>query len=146
MVVFGQLFNRKPVLVGEKLIAVGTKAVLEAPAPKGNFSVIFEDDGETGYMYALDRLKNEAPIIDALHIYDVGSVKDRHKPSNFQVVWTVGGDCAMLLINGYPHAVVDCRKLEACCRTGFPPPDPRMKRTTHDWSENMLSPFMKGKV
>lgn len=34
-------------------------------------SAFFEDDGETGYFYALDLNRSENMILDALHIYNV---------------------------------------------------------------------------
>jgi hypothetical protein len=75
-------------LVAEQEIKVGESAVLEGPSPSTPFAAVFEDDGETGYFYALDTTQGENPILDALHIYDVESVSDRHRPSKVRIVWS----------------------------------------------------------
>lgn len=49
------------------------------------YHVIFEDDGRTGYLYALDLRKIEQPIVDSIFIYNVHNVVDRDKPSLFQM-------------------------------------------------------------
>jgi hypothetical protein len=44
------------------------------------FATVFEDDGETGYFYAMD-LRREEQIVDAVHIYNVASMVDRQRVS-----------------------------------------------------------------
>ncbi len=122
-------------LVKEGTKKVGKKAVLEGPSPKGRYVVIFEDDGETGYLYGLDTTQENNPICDALHIYNVASVTDRNKPSLFQLVWSQDGLKAALLINKYPHAVFDFEAKRGYCRTGFPPPNKNWTNHTHDWDD-----------
>ncbi len=74
-------------------------------APVTNFGAVFEDDGQTGYFYALDRSRKDMPILDAVHIYNAENVTDRERPSVFQIVWTADGTKTALYINDYPHAV-----------------------------------------
>ena len=67
-----------------------------------HLAVMFEDDGETGYFYALDMRQNAQPIVDMLHVY---------------------GYLALLLINGYPHAVFDFARLVGYNSNKYPQPD-----------------------
>lgn len=109
-------------LVAEQEIQVGNPSVIEGASPTPPFVVVFEDDGETGYFYALDMSRKENPILDALHIYNVASVTDRHLSSKVQIVWSVDDKKAALFINRHPHAVFDFAAQRGYCRTGFPPP------------------------
>src|SRR5262245_53796959 len=54
---------------------VGTPIVIESQAAWSGFGVFFEDDGETGYLYALNRKSGDS-VLYALHIYNVDNVTD----------------------------------------------------------------------
>ena len=72
-------------VAAQRQIFVGQPVTIEGVAPQGQFSAVFEDDGETGYFYALDRALASQPIQDAVHIYDVESVTDRAQPSTAKI-------------------------------------------------------------
>ena len=72
-----------------------------------HLAVMFEDDGQTGYFYALDMRQNEQPIADMLHVYNVDSASNHHEARKLEICWDASGYLALLLINGYPHAVFD---------------------------------------
>lgn len=118
-------------------LQVGEPIVIEGPAPAGPYSAVFEDDAETGYFYALDTSRNDGPIEDALHIYNVANVSDRSLPSEVKIGWSQCHSKAVLLINGYPHAVFDFAAQRGYSRSGFPPPDPDSPwgRHPHDWDD-----------
>lgn len=116
-------------LAAESELKVGHALVLEAPAEEGSFVVVFEDDGDTGYFYALDTAAEGNPIHDALHIYNAGDVSDSHKPSTLKIGWAVDHRKAVLLINDFPHAVFDFDAKQGYCRSGFPP------QAGNGWSE-----------
>jgi hypothetical protein len=123
-------------LAAEQTITVGEKVVLEGPSPSQPFGIVFEDDGETAYFYGLDFSKKDNPIVDALHIYNVQQVSDRHTPSQVQLVWSNDGMKAALLINRYPHAIFDFAAKRGYCRTGFPPPAPGgFSKEGHAWDD-----------
>ena len=75
-------------LVAEQQIRVGDPVLVEGASPTPPFEVVFEDDGETGYFYALDTSRRDNPIVDAMQIYNVAAVKNRHLPSTLQIVWS----------------------------------------------------------
>lgn len=128
-------------IYAETQFTVGAETVLESGSPKNNFMVVFEDDGDTGYLYGLDRSREENPILDALHIYNVANVTDKHLPSEAQIVWSGDGNKALLLINDYPHAAFDFDAKRGYCRTNFPPPDTKWTQYNHEWSDDVLSLF-----
>jgi len=129
-------------LVAEQEIRVGEPTVLERASPTPPFAVVFEDDGDTGYFYALDTSREGNPIVDALHIYNVAGVTDRHLPSTVQIIWSADDRKAALLINGYPHAVFDFAARRGYCRGGFPPPAPdSWTKHGHEWDDGVQELF-----
>ncbi|WP_216690304.1 DUF2251 domain-containing protein [Hymenobacter siberiensis] len=104
----------------EAKITIGTpNAFIESTSAAGTIGVVFEDDGTTGYLYAV-RPGTTMELLDALHIYDVANVADRQVPVRLQVFWDVAGTAAALLINGYCHALFDFQRMAGFCRTAFP--------------------------
>lgn len=128
-------------IYAERTLNVGTETVIDSLSPRGQYAVVFEDDGRTGYFYALDMSRGSNPILDALHIYNVESVVDRGVPSVVQIMWAGDGLKAALIINNYVHAVFDFEANRGYCRTGFPPPDTRWTQYSHEWDDSALEPF-----
>ena len=82
----------------------------------------------------------EMPIKDALHIYNVKNVVDRHLPGVLEIWWDSTGRKAILLLNGYPHAVFDFDAERGYCRTGFPPSlSSGWSKDGHMWDETVLA-------
>ena len=105
----------------EAKILVGTPdTFLDSTAANGTVGVIFEDDGTTGYFYAV-RPGAELEILDALHVYDVANVTDRQLPTTVQIFWDAAETAAVLLIGGYGHALYDFQRAAGFCRNAFPP-------------------------
>ena len=119
---------------------VGKQDAFEFKSPQGKLSVVFEDDGDTGFFYALDYSDKSNPIQEAMHIYDVKAVTDKSKPSIVRIEWSADGTKAGLWINDYPHAVFDFAAKQGYCRSNFPQP---AKWNVHDflWSDNALKYF-----
>ncbi|HCB9560380.1 TPA: DUF2251 domain-containing protein [Escherichia coli] len=109
-------------------LIVGEAMAIKSLAPDGMLAAVFEDDGNTGYFYALDESVEGNPVRDAVHIYNVEDISDAHIPSDVKIGWSE--DClkCVLLINGYPHGVFDFEGKNGYCRSGFPPP------VNHEWS------------
>ncbi|MFC0323852.1 DUF2251 domain-containing protein [Gallibacterium melopsittaci] len=98
-----------------------------------HLAVVFEDDGDTGYFYAIDTQQTEA-IVDSLHIYNVTSVEQKEIARKLQICWSEDGYLALLLINDYPHAVFDFKKLIAYNNNQFPQP-----AITSLWSHKLIT-------
>ena len=102
---------------------VGQETVIESCPDKSDNAVVFEDDGTTGYLYAIERPgESEMKILDAVHIYNVDNVIDKDKPSEVQIYWNKHLTKSALMINGYCHAIMDFKNKKGLCRTGFPQP------------------------
>ncbi len=125
--------------VTKEELSVGVETVVQSDSLIGRYQTVFEDDGETGYFYALDTEKADNPIVDALHIYNVQSVTDKDKPSELHIIWSGDGMKAALFINSYPHAIYNFADGVGCCRTDFPPPADAS--TTHEWDESQMAHF-----
>ena len=130
----------KAVLDRQDTIVVGTPTLLESSSPTAPFAVMFEDEGDTGYFYALET-ELEQPIADALHIYDVSNVKDGHHPSEVKIAWSRDGLKAAVLINDYVHAVFNFESKQGFCRSGFPPPEAQWSVLGHEWNDEAYNLF-----
>ncbi|MDD1015896.1 DUF2251 domain-containing protein [Pseudomonas rubra] len=129
-------------LAAEQQLNVASATVIEAPAQEGSFVVVFEDDEETGYFYALDTSADENPIQDALHIYNVDEISDREKPSTVKIGWSMDHSKAVLLINDHPHAVFDFTGKQGYCHSGFPPSVGKgWSPQGHEWKDDVLKLF-----
>jgi len=130
-------------VVAEQEFLVGTPIVLQGAAPDGPFVAVFEDDGDTGYFYALDTSTEGNPFQDAVHIYNTVNVTDREKPLRAAIGWSIDNKKVVLLINDYPHAIFDFVGRQGYCRTGFPPPNPNGQWSIdgHSWSESAIELF-----
>src|SRR5262249_35901123 len=102
---------------------------------------VFEDDGRTGYFYGLDLSREGQPIVDARHIYNVEQVTDRAAPSVIQIAFSADGLKVALIINQYPHAVIDFAGKGAYCRTGFPPPSDKWSEYDAAWDDTAVELF-----
>ena len=131
------------VVTAKQVLSVGTPVVVESESPAAPLAVVFEDDGETGYFYALDPSVTAQPIVDALHIYNVVSVSDRDRPSTVEIGWSPDSLKVVLFINGFPHAIFDFSASRGYCRTGYPPPteDGPWSSHSHAWSDKALEHF-----
>jgi hypothetical protein len=125
----------------EQTFRAGDDVFAAAESPNGLFGAVFEDDGETGYFYAVDLVRN-FDILDAVQIYIVANVVGRDRPSGLLIVWSEDGRKCALLINDYPHAVFDFEARRGYCRSNFPnypdPPEPSESiwpSSDHSWSD-----------
>jgi hypothetical protein len=120
----------------------GKAVILTAPSPSTSYGAVFEDDGETGYLYAVDSSRQEQQILDALHIYNVSEVVDRDQVSTAEVRWSADGLKVVLVINAYAHAGFDFVKQRGYCRTSFPLPTAGgFSSEGHGWSDDFLACF-----
>ncbi|MDI9871898.1 DUF2251 domain-containing protein [Flectobacillus roseus] len=107
----------KLIIYEEQTFKVGDDLFIDSTT-ENSYAVVFEDNGETGYFYAVD--SKNMKVLDGLHIYNVANVTDKHKPSTLKILWTEDESKAFLSINNYYHAVFDFRNKAGYCRTGFP--------------------------
>lgn len=108
-------------LLTVEALNVGQETFIESCPDTVDNAVIFEDNGETGYLYAIERRTGgELRILDAVNIYDVARVTDKDIPSEVKIFWSDDFNKVGLVINDYCHAIMDFKNKIGLCRTGFP--------------------------
>lgn len=120
---------------------MGDPVAIEAVSPLGSRAVVFEDDGEAGYFYAVDVSGAEVRILDAMHIYTVADMPDRGRKSTITLLWDDGGSRAALLVNDSPHAVFDFDNRRGYCRDAYPEPPAGSNWARHGWDDELRSWF-----
>jgi hypothetical protein len=113
----------------EMRVRPGHHGTLESRSPTGAFMARFEDDGETGYVYAVDLGREHgSKIIEAIQIYvaredgEVGEIL-------VELRWSGNGNRVALALDGELQVAFDFAAEVACALSAFPPPaDDRWKR------------------
>jgi hypothetical protein len=122
-------------------LRVGQPIIVEGHAPTRELSCVFEDDGSTGYFYAVDDSAGR-PIQDAVQIYKVDDVVDAEEFSQIEIAWSSSERACALLINGFVHAVFDFSARRGYARSGVPEaPATGWSPLGHAWSDVALTAF-----
>jgi hypothetical protein len=111
------------------------------------WSVVFEDEGAAGYLYACDRSfpTEEDGILDAMLIYNVRSLEDPARERLATVQWSRDGMQAVFYIDGTPQGFLDFAARQSFCRSNFPnfmeQKADTWRKTTHQWDEAKIKSF-----
>ena len=98
----------------------GTAFALEAPGPQPPRLAVFEDNGETGYFYAVDAPEGRSPeIVDGVFLYTVDPEASQQEDIA-EVRWSADGERAVLLLGGIPEAAFDFGRQRGYGRTSSP--------------------------
>jgi hypothetical protein len=122
---------------------IGDKLVLQAKAPSSSFVVVFEDDGDTGYLYALaPGASGEMELLDALHIYNA-EADLRGTDVRLELAWSEDGERAGLRVNTALWALFDFPRQTGWSRSNFPPPAGRwrMDGERPSWNDALIHEF-----
>lgn len=129
------------ILGAEQEFTVGSPTVVESTTPDGRFGVVFEDDGDTGFFYARNFTVDADDVSLGVHIYTVEAVSDRTIPCHLHILWSPDFEKACLLINRYPHAVLDIANRHGYSRDVFPDPSPESGWMHHPWDDSLRRYF-----
>lgn len=110
-------------LMQEAEWVAGQDLFLESFAPENTYGVIFEDDGEAAYFYALEKEKDELHILDALHIHETDEETDPQPPAQLKIIWSKDWMKVALVIDGHVHALFDFEAHGGYNINEFPPPN-----------------------
>jgi hypothetical protein len=115
----------KGYLLIEKPFKPGEEAFVESKSSENNYAVVFEDDTDTGYFYALELSPDTGGqrILDALHIYNVDEVEVGEQPWHLKIIWSRDWLKCALVINSHCHAVFDFENQGGYNLNEFPPPN-----------------------
>jgi len=106
----------------DQVTRIGDKLVLQMDAPSHEVSVVFEDDGDTGYFYALaPAASGQLELLDALHIYNA-EADLRGTDIRVEIEWSSDSQRAGLRVNASLWALFDFAAQAGWCRSNFPPP------------------------
>ena len=96
-------------------LVVGEEQVIKSLAPEGMLAAVFEDDGRTGYFYALDESVEEI----RLWTQYTSTMPKTFQTVTFLLMLKLAGQKivkCVLLINGYPHGAFDFVGKNGYCR------------------------------
>jgi hypothetical protein len=128
----------------------GEDLFIESVSPENSFGVVFEDDGESAYFYAVERDPGGTAlqVLDALHIHEeagepeatepgteTGATEpgtepgatelgaDPLPPAKLQILWSRDWLKCALVIDGRCHALFDFEAHGGYNINEFPPPN-----------------------
>ena len=119
---------------------IGAKFVLQLDAPSRLVTVVFEDDGDTGYFYALaPSAAGELELLDALHVYNAEESL-RGTDIRLELAWSADSQLAGLRVNATLWALFDFAAQVGWSRNNFPPPAGkwRMGEARPDWDDALV--------
>jgi hypothetical protein len=130
-------------IVARATLKVGQPLVVDADSPAGRYATVFEDDGQTGYLYAVDTdVEDGNPVRDALLVYVGADVTDAQLDSALEIGWSDDGLKALLLINDEPHAAFDFERRQGWCLSGQPAAGATgWSAASRQWSEDVEALF-----
>lgn len=128
------------------------KASFESHSPVVPWTVVFEDEGAAGYLYACDRSSptrsatlDEQSILDAMLLYNVRSLEEPTRQRLAAVQWSRDGLQALFYIDGTPQAFIDFAARQSFCRSNFPnfveQQGDTWRKTSHAWDEAKVKSF-----
>jgi hypothetical protein len=129
----------------QRLISIGAKTSITSLSPLGEVRVVFEDDGEAAYFYALNAPLLDEKILDLLNIYTVDQISNPEVPRTVRIIWSKDGWRALLTIDAYPHALFDFKERRGYCRTNYPnvrqSENESWQSNDHRWNEDIMEGF-----
>lgn len=126
------------------------RAFLSSDSPAVPWTAVFEDEGPAGYFYACDRSREtqEEAILDAMLIYNGGSLEEPGRERLASVQWSEDGQQAVLYLEGTAQALIDFSARESCCRLNFPnfmgAQSEGWRKDSHAWDGSRLERFEAG--
>ena len=135
----------KAYLLKEQAFVAGEETFIESMSSENNYAVVFEDDTETGYFYALELNKdtNEQQVLDAVHIYEAEDIEPAKRPGYIKIFWSTDWLRCALVVNNYCQAVFDFANHGGYCRNAFPPPNDIWTKSDRMLTDEMVKAFFK---
>jgi len=125
----------------------GEDLFLESLSPENSFGVVFEDDGESAYFYAVEKDSEGTgvQVLDALHIYEGSEEKESGDEEDevagtrqVQIVWSRDWLKCALVIEGQCHALFDFEAHGGYNINEFPPPNGIWTRGDRKLTDEMV--------
>jgi len=118
----------------------GEDTFIESLSPENNYGVVFEDDGETAYFYAveMDKKGGELKVLDALHVKNSNENETAAGPAQLKIIWSRDWLKCALVIDGYVHALFDFEAQSGYNINEFPPPNSFWTKGDRKLSDEMI--------
>jgi len=132
----------KGYLMQEQAFVPGEDTFIESFSAENNYGVVFEDDGETGYFYAVEKDKDGPGlrVLDALHIYEADEFlaakeaiagasggappkEQTEKTSQLLIIWSRDWMKCALVVDGQCQAIYNFETQRGYNINEFPPPN-----------------------
>jgi hypothetical protein len=118
-------------LMQEQKWSPGEDLFLESFSPENRYGVVFEDDGESAYFYAVekDEQGEGLRVLDALHIHEEDDPEDEDdaeeddEPADLKIIWSRDWQKCALVLDGFVHALFDFENQGGYNINEFPPPN-----------------------
>ena len=134
----------KGYLLREQPYTAGEDTFIDCTNTENNNAVVFEDDTDTGYFYAVEiDEKGGQRILDAVHIYNIEDVPEEERKGVIRIIWSSDWQRCALIINSYCHAVFDFKHQGGYCRNEFPPPNSFWTKGERTLTDEMIPDFFK---
>jgi hypothetical protein len=103
----------------------GEDLFMESFSPENRNGVVFEDDGEAAYFYAVEKDEDGVGlrILDALHIHEWEEGTPKPGVSHVQMIWSRDWMKCALIIDGQCHALFDFKAQGGYNVNQWPPPN-----------------------
>jgi len=133
----------KGYLLRKQAFVAGEDTFIESRSNENNYGVVFEDDTDTAYFYAIEiePATGKQNILDALHIYNIEEVPEQQREGQIHIIWSTDWMRCGLIINNYCHAVFDFENQGGYCRNEFPPPNPIWTKGERTLTNEMVAEF-----
>lgn len=131
-------------MLREQPISPGTAVFIECKSEENNYAVVFEDDTDTGYFYALemDPANGGQRILDALHIYQIGE-EDTPPPGTLRIMWSTDWLKCALIFDNKCHAIFDFENQGGYNMTQFPPPNEIWTKYGRELRESLIAELFR---
>jgi hypothetical protein len=144
-------------LMQEQDWVAGQDLFIESFSPESRYGVVFEDDGEAAYFYAVEKDSEGTGVrvLDALHIHESDDRIERNdsgdpplgpktnpgpgaRPSPLKIVWSRDWMKCALVIDGYCHALFDFEAHGGYNINEFPPPNDFWSKGERKLSDELI--------
>jgi hypothetical protein len=126
-------------LMQEQTWTPGEDFFIDSLSPENHFGVVFEDDGEAAYFYAVEKDKegDGLRILDGLHVYEADDQREAKRgeppagpkgslgatPVDLKIIWSRDWLKCALVLDGFVHALFDFENQGGYNINEFPPPN-----------------------
>lgn len=133
----------------------GQDLFLESSSPENRYGVVFEDDGDSAYFYAVekDAEGDGMRVLDALHIHEEDDPEEEDEaeeeddaeedfePADLKIIWSRDWLKCALVLDGYVHALFDFENQGGYNISEFPPPNEVWTKSDRTLTPELVKKF-----